>query len=64
MNKPSRISPNEVLQSWFIYTVYHLLVKNDKIEGVGLKREGGRIRNCQREITFDRITIEKAVYIQ
>ena len=28
INKPSRISPHEVLQSWLINTVYHLLVKN------------------------------------
>ena len=64
MNKPSRISPNKVLQSWLIYTVYHLLVKSNKIEGGGLKREGGRIRDCQRKITFDRIAIEEVVYIQ
>ena len=29
VNKPSRISPHEVLQSWLINTVYHLLVKNN-----------------------------------
>ena len=27
--KPSRISPEEVLQSWLINTGYHLLVKNN-----------------------------------
>ena len=35
VNKPSRIGPNTVLQSWLIYTVYHLLVKNNKVEGKG-----------------------------
>ena len=29
VNKPSRISPHEVLQSRLINTVYHLLVKNN-----------------------------------
>ena len=29
VNKPSLISSNEVLQSWLINTVYHLLVKNN-----------------------------------
>ena len=33
VNKPSRISPNEILQSRLINTVYHLLVKNNKKEG-------------------------------
>ena len=28
VNKPSQISPHEVLQSWLINPVYHLLVKN------------------------------------
>ena len=28
VNKPSQISPHEVLQSWLINTVSHLLVKN------------------------------------
>ena len=45
-NKQSRISPNEVLQSWLINTVYHLLVKNKKGEERGLLtffawKEGG-----------------------
>ena len=35
MNKPSRISPHEVLQLWLINTVQHLLVKNNKREGRG-----------------------------
>ena len=36
--KPSRISPHEVLQSWLISnTVYHVLVNNNKGEGRGLK---------------------------
>ena len=35
-NKPCRISPNEVSQLWLIYTVYHLLMKNNKVE----EREG------------------------
>ena len=30
MNKPSWISPHEVLQPRLINTVYHLLVKNNK----------------------------------
>ena len=33
VNKPSRISPHEVLQSWLINTVYHLLVKNNQGRG-------------------------------
>ena len=43
VNKQSRISPNEVLQSWLINTVYHLLVKNKKGEerGGGLKEKRG-----------------------
>ena len=43
VNKQSRISPNEVLQSWLINTVYHLLVKNNKGEerGGGLKEKRG-----------------------
>ena len=43
MNKLSWISPNQVLQSWLIYTGYHKLVKNNrgKGRGVGLKKEGG-----------------------
>ena len=36
-NPQSQISPNEVLQSWLINTVYHLLVKNNK----GEERRGG-----------------------
>ena len=35
VNKPSRISPHEVLQSWLINTVYHLLVKNNQGRGRG-----------------------------
>ena len=35
MNKPWRIGPNKVLQSCLIYTVYHLLVKNNNVEGKG-----------------------------
>ena len=29
VNKPSRIAPHDVLQSWLIKTVYHLLVNNN-----------------------------------
>ena len=29
VNKPSRISPHKVLQSWMINTVYHLVAKNN-----------------------------------
>ena len=29
VNKPSRISPQEVLKSWLINTVYHLSMKNN-----------------------------------
>ena len=38
----TRISPHEVLQSWLINTVYHLLVKNINGEGRGfeLKERG------------------------
>ena len=36
MNKSSRITPNQVSQSWLINTVYHLLVKNNKGQGRGL----------------------------
>ena len=36
VNKPSWSSPHEVLQSWLINTVYHLLDKNNKGEGRGL----------------------------
>ena len=35
VNKSFRISPNEVLKSWLINTVYHSLVKNKKGEGKG-----------------------------
>ena len=35
VNKPSRISPHEVLQSWLINTIYHLLVKNNQGRGGG-----------------------------
>ena len=35
VNKISWISPHEVLQSWLINTVYHLLLKNNKGEGRG-----------------------------
>ena len=35
VNKPSRISPHKVLQSWLINTVYHLLVKNNQGRGGG-----------------------------
>ena len=35
VNKPSRISPHEVLQSWLINTIYHLLVKNNQGRGAG-----------------------------
>ena len=39
VNKPSQISPNDVLQLWLINIVYHLLVKNKSGEG----RRGGRL---------------------
>ena len=35
VNKPSQISPHEVLQSWLINTIYHLLVKNNQGRGGG-----------------------------
>ena len=35
VNKPSWICPNKVLQSWLICTVYHLLMKNNKVKGNG-----------------------------
>ena len=37
VNKPSWISPNEVLKSRLINTVYHLLVYNKRGEGRGGK---------------------------
>ena len=43
VNIPSWISPNEVLQSWLINTVYHLLVKNNNWRGEGLNRGQGLI---------------------
>ena len=39
VNKPSRIGPNKVLQSWLIYTVCKLLVGIYKGDG-GLKEMG------------------------
>ena len=39
-NKPSLISPHEVLQSLLIDSVYHLSVNNNKGKRRGLKREG------------------------
>ena len=36
VNKPSQISPHDVLQLWLINTVYHLLVKNKSGEGRGV----------------------------
>ena len=49
VNKPSWVSPHEVLQSWLINAVYHLLVKNNNGEGRGglltfflSKRGGGK----------------------
>ena len=40
VNKPSWISPFEVLLLWLLNTVYHLLVKNDRRRGGGgLKKE-------------------------
>ena len=42
VNIPSQINSNEVLQSWLINTVYHLLVKNNKgEEKAGLKEREG-----------------------
>ena len=41
VKKPPWTSPHEVLRSWLVNTVQHLLVKNDKGEGGGLEREGG-----------------------
>ena len=40
-NKPSWVSPKEVLQSRLIDTVYHLLVNNDKGEGGLIERGVG-----------------------
>ena len=42
-SKPSPISPHEVLQSWLIYTVYHLRPKNNNGWGgrERVKREEG-----------------------
>ena len=41
VNKPTRISPYEVLLSLLINTFYHLLVKNDNREGGGSLKEMG-----------------------
>ena len=47
VNKPSKISPHEVLQSWLINIVYHLLVTNNKGQGRGtLKERAGLVINC------------------
>ena len=42
VNKPSRISTKEILRSWLINTVYHLLVKSNKggERGRGLNENG------------------------
>ena len=40
VNKPSQISPHDVLQLWLINTVYHLLVKNKSGEGRGALNRG------------------------
>ena len=42
VNKPSRISTKEILRSWLINTVYHLLMKSNKGEerGRGLNENG------------------------
>ena len=45
LNKASWISLHEVLQSRLINTVYHLLVKNNKGDGKGGKRDGGGLIN-------------------
>ena len=45
LNIPSWVGPHEVLQSRLINTVYHSLVKNNKGEGRGLKRDGGGLIN-------------------
>ena len=59
MKKPSRISPKEVLQSWLINIVLHLLEKKNKgngglinfvprkLAGGGLIWEGGLIKDLQ-----------------
>ena len=39
VKKPFRISLHQLLQSGFIHTVYHLLVKNNKGEWGGLERD-------------------------
>ena len=51
VNKPSRISPHEVLQSWLIDTVYHLSVKTDKgKESRGLKgRRAYKLSSPEKE---------------
>ena len=56
VNKPSWVSPHEVLQSWLINAVYHLLVKNNNGEGRGglinflsLKKGGGEGSLLKRE---------------
>ena len=46
VNKPSWISPFEVLLLWLLNTLYHLLVKNDRRKGEGglkKEKEGGII---------------------
>ena len=55
VNKPSWVSPHEVLQSWLINAVYHLLVKNNNGEGRGglltffLSKRGGEGSLLKRE---------------
>ena len=46
MNKPSQIRPHDVLQSWMINTVYHLLARNNEKRGglinfLPLKKKSG-----------------------
>ena len=49
MNKPSWISPNEVY-TVVINIVYQLLVKNNKGEERGVKREGGLLTFCPSKL--------------
>ena len=56
VNKPSQISPHEVLQSLLINTVYHLLVNDNKgewcINFISLKRLGRALFSRKRFLLY------------
>ena len=52
VNKPSQISPLEILQIWLINTVNHSLVNNNKGERKGGEGRGGLKREGEGLLTF------------